>query len=117
MNACSAGVLACGFTVLSSTVLWAGLGTRKSPKPADKNVCATALMYAGKKREQARRTPNAGAKLFHHWHVGREAFGVRPAYRRFWTRDGSAPSGRHVYSYEKPKHLKLRPEHAAPMGL
>ena len=48
MNACSAGVLACGFTVLSSTVLWAGLGTRKSPKPADKNVCATALMNTGK---------------------------------------------------------------------
>src|SRR5713226_3121183 len=44
----SAGFPACGFTVLSSTVSRIPLGTGKSPEPADKNVCATALnRYAG----------------------------------------------------------------------
>src|SRR5437764_46154 len=38
---------------------------------------------ATKKREQARRTPNAGASSFTHGVLGREAFGVRAACRRF----------------------------------
>jgi len=38
-----AGFRACGFTVLSSAVSRIVLGTGKSPEPADKNVCATAL--------------------------------------------------------------------------
>jgi len=39
----SAGFRACGFTELSSSVSRIALGTGKSPEPADKNVCATAL--------------------------------------------------------------------------
>src|SRR5437773_5007448 len=38
---------------------------------------------AAEKREQARRTPNAGARWFTMGRLGREAFGVRPACRRF----------------------------------
>ena len=44
---CSADILVCGFTELSSSVSMdyeRKLGTGKSPEPADKNVCATKLL-------------------------------------------------------------------------
>src|SRR2546427_2290166 len=68
---------ACGFTVLSSTVFRIALGTGKSPEPADRNVCATAL---NRSAESGEASGSAGAHAVARAPLGRADAAARRRY-------------------------------------
>ena len=77
MNVCSAGVLACGFTVLSSTVLWAAWGLESPPNPQTR----MSALRPQRMREKARASSTHSKRwreFVHRCDIRREAFGVRP---------------------------------------